>query len=171
MDFKELVKARYSVRKFSDRQIEKETLDTILEAGRLAPTAKNLQPQRIYVMQSEESLAKINELCPCIYGAKTVMLFTYDRDEDWKNALEDGVHSGQQDVSIVATHMMMQATDLGVGTLWINKFPNSETEKAFNLPKNERAVLLMAFGYMRDNCRPASLHTIRKPIEELVRII
>ncbi|MBR6287237.1 MAG: nitroreductase family protein [Bacteroidaceae bacterium] len=171
MDFKDLTKARYSVRKFSDKAVEKSVLDQILEAGRLAPTAKNLQPQRIYIMQSNEALEKINALCPCIYGAKTVFLFTYDKEEDWKNALEEGVHSGEQDVSIVATHMMMQATDLGVGTLWINKFPNSETEKAFNLPASERSVLLMAVGYERDDCRPASLHTIRKPIEELVRYL
>ena len=106
-----------------------------------------------------------------VYAATPYELFTYDKEEDWKNALEEGVHSGEQDVSIVATHMMMQATDLGVGTLWINKFPNSETEKAFNLPASERSVLLMAVGYERDDCRPASLHTIRKPIEELVRYL
>ncbi|MDE6102040.1 MAG: nitroreductase family protein, partial [Ruminococcus sp.] len=88
MDFMELAKTRYSVRKFDDRPIEKETLDIILEAGNVAPTGCNYQPQRIYVVQSEEKIAKLNELSKCIFGAKTVLLFTYNKDEEWKNPLE-----------------------------------------------------------------------------------
>lgn len=76
MNFMELAKRRYSVRKFTDKQVEQEKLDAILAAGNIAPTAKNLQPQRIYVLQSTESLAKLDTLTHCRYGAKTVLLFT-----------------------------------------------------------------------------------------------
>lgn len=106
MTFMELAKKRFSVRKFSDRAIEQEKLEQILTVGNIAPTAKNLQPQRIYVLQSEEALSKLDAQTHCRYGAKTVLLFTYDTDEEWKNPLEDSVHSGVEDVSIVATHMM-----------------------------------------------------------------
>ena len=93
MDFTELAQARYSVRKFSDKAMEPEVLILILEAGLLAPTAKNNQPQRIYVLQSKEALDKLDSLTHCRYGAGTVLLFTYNTDEDWKNPLEEGVHS------------------------------------------------------------------------------
>ena len=74
MEFKEVVKKRYSCKKFSNRQVGKPQLDAILEAGRLAPTAKNLQEQHVYVVQSPEILAKIDKATPCRYGAPTVLV-------------------------------------------------------------------------------------------------
>ena len=76
MSFLELAKERYSVRKFQDREIAQSDMDKILEAANIAPTGCNYQPQRIYVVKSEENLAKLNELCKCIFGAKTVLMFT-----------------------------------------------------------------------------------------------
>lgn len=171
MNFMELAKTRYSVRKFDDRPVEKETLDLILEAGNVAPTGCNYQPQRIYVVQSEEKIAKLNGLSKCIFGAKTVLLFTYNKDEDWKNPLENGVHSGVQDVSIVASHIMLEAWELGVGTCWVNYFANSRLEKELGLPENERAVLLMPMGYPAEDSVPLKLHEELKNIDETVRFI
>lgn len=171
MNFMELAKTRYSVRKFDGRPIEKNTLDLILEAGNVAPTGCNYQPQRIYVVQSEEKIAKLNELSKCIFGAKTVLLFTYNEDEDWKNPLENGVHSGVQDVSIVASHIMLEAWELGVGTCWVNYFANSRLEKELGLPENERAVLLMPMGYPSEDSTPLKLHEELKNIDETVRYI
>lgn len=171
MDFLTLAKERYSVRKFSDRPVEKEKLDLILEAGNVAPTAKNLQPQRIYVLQSEEALKKMNELSPCVFGAKTVLVFTYNTDEEWQNPLEAGIRSGVEDVSIVASHIMMEAADLGLGTCWCNFFPNSKLEEAFDLPKNEKSVLFMPLGYIADNCVPSANHSAKKDIDDIVKYI
>ena len=80
MEFKQVVKDRYSCKKFSSRKVDKETLETILEAGRVAPTAKNLQEQRIYVAESEEALAKIDNATPCRYGAPTVLVVAFDKN-------------------------------------------------------------------------------------------
>ena len=170
MNFSELAKTRYSVRKFADRPIEQEKLDLILEAGNVAPTGCNNQPQRIYVVRSEENIAKLNELCRCIFGAKTVLIFTYNTDEDWKSPLEEGVRSGVQDVSIVATHIMLEAWELGIGTCWVNYFANSKLEAALGLPQNERSVLLMPIGYPADDSAPAeNLHSVCKSIDKTVR--
>lgn len=172
MRFLELAKSRYSVRKFADKPIEQEKLDIILEAGNVAPTGCNYQPQRIYVVQSEKNIAKLNELSKCIFGAKTVLLFTYDSNEDWKNPLESGVHSGVQDVSIVASHIMLAAWDLGIGTCWVNYFANTKLEKELRLPENERAVLLMPIGYPAEDSLPIEkLHSVYKNIDETVRFI
>lgn len=172
MKFSDLAKERYSVRKFSERQIEREQLDLILKVGNIAPTGHNNQPQRIYVVQSEENIAKLNKLSRCIFSAKTVLLFTYNTDEDWKNPLENGVHSGIQDVSIVATHIMLEAWELGIGTCWVNYFPNSKLEKELCLPQNERAVLLMPMGYPAVDAKPLeSMHGVCKNISETVRFM
>ena len=168
MDFMDLAQARFSVREYSDRPVEKEKLERILEAGRMAPTAKNQQPQKIYVLQSEDALKKLSTLTHCAYGAKTVLLFTYNQEQDWKNPLEDGVHSGVEDVSIVATYIMLQAIELGVYTTWCNYFSNSELEKTFQLPENEKSVLIMPIGYKADNAEPAPAHTASKEFDEIV---
>ncbi len=171
MNFLELCKKRYTVRKFSSRRVEQEKLDLMLEAGNTAPTAKNQQPHKIYVLQSEQALAKIDELTACRYGAPIVLLFTYDETKEWKNPFEPAIHSGVEDVSIVATHIMLQATELEVGTAWINLFANSKIEKAFDLPTNEHAVLLMCVGYKAKDAEPFPNHTNKKSLDEIVKYI
>ena len=101
MDFKEVVKNRYSCKKYSDRQVEAEKLDPILAAGRLAPTAKNLQEQHVYVVQSPEELAKIDGVTPCRYGAPTVLVVAFDKNNvfTYPGGKRD---SGVEDATIVA---------------------------------------------------------------------
>jgi len=171
MDFMELAQKRYSVRKFADRPVEAEKLAQILAAGRIAPTAKNQQPQRIYVLQSAAAMAKLAELSPCVYGAPLALVFTYDRDEEWQNPYEEGVHSGVEDVSIVATHVMLQATELGLGTCWCNMFPNSKLEEALGLPKNERSVLFLLVGYAAPDAAPAPRHEECKDLATTVKYL
>ena len=93
MGFLELAKARYSVRKFSSRPVEQEKLDRIIEAAMIAPTGKNNQAWRCYVLRSDEAMEKINGLSRCIFGAPMVLLFTYDTQEEWHSPLEEGIHS------------------------------------------------------------------------------
>lgn len=78
MNFTELAKKRFSVRNYSNKPVEADKLKEILETSMLAPTAKNQQPQRIYVLQSKEALDKLDKLTHCRYGATTVLLFTYN---------------------------------------------------------------------------------------------
>ncbi len=169
MTFIELAKRRMSVRKFSDRLVEQDKLEQILEAGNIAPTAKNNQPQRIYVVQTPEVVKAISDVTPCVYGARTVLVFTYNIDEEWKNPMEPEIHSGVEDVSIVATHMMLEAAELGVDTIWVNLFPNSKLEEVLGLPKNERTVLIMPIGYRADNCPNSPNHNKRKALGEIVK--
>ena len=170
MDFIELAKKRYSVRNFSTRPIEDEKLNAVLEAGNIAPTAKNQQPQRIYVIKSPENLEKVRRLTRCHYGAPAVLLIAYDKNEEWQNPLEEGVHSGVEDVSIVATHIMLRAAELELGTVWVNMFSPSETRKEFGISENEVPVLLMPIGYPTDNDAPAPGHTNCKPLSDTVKM-
>jgi len=171
MNYPELIRARYSVRSYRETPIEPEKLEKVLEAGRLAPTAANFQPIRIYVLQSAEALEKIRSLTRCAFNAPTVLLIAYDADAQWSSPLEAGIASGQQDASIVATHMMLMARELGLGSCWVNFFPNTETAHAFGLPENEKPVLLMPMGYPAADAAPAPRHFESKPLAELVRYL
>ena len=171
MEFTSLIRERFSVRDYADKPIEEEKLQAILEAGRIAPTAANKQPQRVYVIRSSKGLEKIRSITRCAFNAPAVLLFTYDEEEQWKSPLEPGFTSGHQDVSIVATHMMLAAWDLGIGSCWVNFFPNSETVKAFGLPETEKAVLLLPIGYPAEGAKPAPMHSKKKDMDQLVKYL
>jgi nitroreductase len=168
VDFLSLAKNRFSVRNYSEKQIEKEKLDKILEAALIAPTAKNQQSPRIYVIQSEEGLAKIRSLSRCAYNAPTVMIIAYEESEQYYNEMEKNISSGQQDASIVATHMMLEAAELGIGSVWVDVFPNTKTAEAFGLPKSVKPVCLMPMGYAAEGAKPSPMHDSYRPLEEMV---
>ena len=167
MEFKEVVKKRYSCKKFSNRQVGKPQLDAILEAGRLAPTAKNLQEQHVYVVQSPEILAKIDKATPCRYGAPTVLVVAFDKDNvfTYPGGKRD---SGVEDATIVATHMILAASDEGVESCWINFFDPENIAKELGLPKNEEVLMLLDLGYAAEGAGPLVNHENRKPVSETV---
>lgn len=168
MEFDVLIKERYSVRKYAEKLIEPEKLQAVLEAGMLAPTGVNAQPQRIYVLSSEEAIAKIRSLTKMAFNAPTVLLITLCKDEQWVNPLEEGYAAGVQDVSIVASHMMLKAADIGLGTCWVNYFAPSKVKEAFSVPENEEVILLMPIGYPAENSHPSSKHLASKRVEDVI---
>lgn len=101
MEFTQVVQNRYSCKKFDGRPVEKTQLEAILEAGRRAPTAKNLQEQRIYVIQSQTLLAKLDQVTPCRYNASTVVVVAFDKNNvfTYPGGQRD---SGVEDATIVA---------------------------------------------------------------------
>ena len=167
MDYMETIKSRYSCKRYSDKQISKEQLDAILEAGRIAPTAKNLQEQRIYVVKSEEGIAKVDSVTPCRYGAPTVLVVAYDKSQTY--TYQGGIYNaGAEDATIVATHMILAARAVGVDSCWLNRFNPDEVAKAFNLPENEVVVMLMDLGFAAEGVEPLPNHSNRKKLEETV---
>ena len=167
MEFKEVIKARYSCKKYSDRQVEKASLDAILSAGRLAPTAKNLQEQHVYVLQGQDSLAKIDAVTPCRYGAPTVLVVAFDKNNvfTYPGGKRD---SGVEDATIVATHMILAAADEGVDSCWINFFDPEKLAEALGLPENEEILMVMDLGYAAEGTGPLQNHTSRKELNETV---
>ena len=136
MEFGKVVRKRYACKKYSSKKVEREKLEAVLEAGRLAPTAKNLQEQHIYVLESQEALDKFDIETPCRYGAKTVIVVAFDKDNVYRypGGQRD---SGIEDASIVATHMMLAATDQGLNSCWINFLDPDKLAKALELPDAE----------------------------------
>lgn len=170
MNFTELAGKRYSCKKYDGRPVEREKLQQLLEAARLAPTAKNLQEQRIYVIESEEGLRKIDALTPCRYGASTVLLLAFDRDNvfHYPGGKRD---SGIEDASIVATHLLLAAADAGLESCWVNFFDPEKAAELFGLPENEEVLMLLDLGYAAEESGPLPNHGSRKPLSETVRYL
>ena len=167
MEFKEVVKNRYSCKKYTERQVEAEKLSAILNAGRLAPTAKNLQEQHVYVVQTPEALAKIDAVTPCRYGAPTVLVVAFDSKNvfTYPGGKRD---SGVEDATIVATHMILAAADEGVDSCWINFLDPEKLAEALGLPENEEVLMVMDLGYAAGGAGPLPNHGSRKPLDETV---
>ena len=167
MEFREVIKNRYSCKKFSGDKVAPEKIEAILEAGRVAPTAKNLQEQHVYVVQSEEMLAKIDVLTPCRYNAPTVLVVAFDKNNVFTYPGEKR-DSGVEDATIVATHMILAAEDEGVDSCWVNFFDPDKAAEALGLPENEEVLMLMDLGYAAEGAGPLPNHDSRKPLEETV---
>lgn len=167
MDFLELAKNRYSCRAFSDKEIEQEKIDKILEAARLAPTGRNSQSQRILVLTDKEQLSKLNGCTKYGWNAPLVMIVCYDKNESWKRTY-DNYDGGTVDTSIVTTQMMLEVTNLGLGATWVGAFDPLKAREIYNVPENYEIVAILPIGYPSEDAHPSKLHDDRKPIEEFV---
>ena len=171
MTFQELAHARYSVRSFQDRPIAEEHLNLILEAGRVAPTACNFQPQKIYVAKSPEAREKLASVCRCTFGAPVILVVCYDRERDWKNKLMPGYESGETDAAIVCTHMMLQAFELGIGSCWVGYFNPKTVAETLGLPGNITVSALLPMGYPAEDAKPLPLHSQFRDLADMVEEI
>ena len=168
MDFEELVAdKRFSCRSFEQRSIEKPDMDKILEAGRIAPTAGNFQPQRVIVINTPEGMQKLSQCTHFTYGAPAALIVCYDESEVWVRNY-DGKNSGDVDASIVTTQMMLQAAELSIGTCWIGHFDPWKIKELFSIPENVVPVAILDMGYPDEKGQPHPVHWKRKALNETV---
>lgn len=165
MDFLELAKNRYSCRYFSNKKVEQEKIDKILEAARLAPTGRNSQSQRILVLTDETELGKLSGCTPYGWNAPLVFVICYDKNESWRRSA-DNFEGASQDICIVTTHMMLEVADLGLGSTWVGAFDPVQAKKIYNIPENYELAAILPVGYPSEETHPSKLHSDRKPIEE-----
>lgn len=165
MEFNDVIRKRYATRKFKDDCVEEEILNKILIAGNLAPTAKNNQPQKIYVVKSKEGLEKIDKATMCRYNAPVCLLVCSNKNIAFS---KNGHSTYEIDASIVATHMMLEATNLGVDNIWIELFDRDIIKEEFNIGCNIEPIVIIPLGYKTDDYSGSSLHEIRKDLNEIV---
>lgn len=165
MDFLELAKNRYSCRKFSDTKVERELILKILECGRIAPSAKNLQPTKVLVIRSEENIEKLKKATKCTFGAKNIFVVMYDKTISWKRS-NDNMDEGILDASINATHLMLAIESFGLGTTWVGMFDKEVLRQEFNISENYEIVCLLPFGYKSEDSKPIEMHFNRKEMNE-----
>lgn len=167
MNFLDNAKKRYSVRSYKSQKVEQEKLDLILEAARVAPTAANLQPVRLIVVQEKEGLAKI-EKAANIYNAPLAVIVCADHSTAWTRPF-DKKQTGDIDASILTDHMMLQASELGLGTVWVCYFKPDILSQEFNLSENLEPVNILVIGYADEEPADPDRHgKTRIPLDTLV---
>ena len=168
MNFLDLAKKRYSVRKFTNQIPEKEKLMKVLEAGRIAPSAVNYQPWHFVVITEKEALENIYPVYHRNWfnAAPVVIVICGDHDKSWKRS--DGKDFCDIDVSIAVDHITLEAAELGLGTCWVCNFDKQKCIQALNLPNNIEAVVILPLGYPADEVDVNRHETKRKKIEEIV---
>jgi len=167
MDFLTLARTRYSVRKYQSRPVEPEKLERILTAAQVAPTAANIQPVRLLVIESKEGKAKLATVANT-FSAPLVIVVCVDTKAAWHRPM-DGWSAEAVDASILTDHMMLEATDLGLGSLWVCYFHADKLRDAFNLPDGIDPVNILAIGYADTKPLDPMRHTTtRKGLSETV---
>ncbi len=165
--FMQILASRYSCHSFSKVPVSESKLEMILEAGRLAPSAMNLQPTRIWVVKSEEALERLHSVHPC-YGAPVVLIVGCRNEDAWVRE-SDGVNAAKTDAAIVLTHLMLTATDAGLANMWIWDFDPRKIREILPETREHGIYGLLAIGHPAGGeGKPTDLHSVRKPIEELV---
>ena len=159
MDFLELASKRYSVRRYSARPVEQEKIDAVLKAAALAPTGCNYQPQRIMLADDPAVLDKIRKCTSYQFGAPLTLVICYDRNACWINP--EGEPIGAIDASIVTTHILLEAAELGLGTCWVACFDRARLCEELDIPEDLVPVALLPMGYPAEDAKPSHLHQHR----------
>ena len=165
MDFLNLSRQRYSVRAYKSAAVEEDKLQQVLDAARLAPTAANRQPIQIIVMHTAGRQAELNRLyhrewfsqAPLILGMCALSASAWVR--------RDGKNYADVDATIAMDHLILAATDLGLGTCWVAAFDPAAAREILRLPDGVELIAFTPLGYPADQLRPKE----RKPLAELVR--
>lgn len=169
MNFKDLVLKRYSVRQYKDVPVEREKLDMVLEAGRMAPSAVNYQPWQFIVVRDPEILAKLHGCYSREWfkAAPVVIVVCGDHSEGWHRT-SDGKDHTDIDVAIAVDHMTLQAVELGLGTCWVCNFNPFLSKDVLNLPDHLEAIAMLPIGYPSDNDVLSSKSKSRKPLSQIL---
>jgi nitroreductase len=167
MSFHDLSAQRYSVRDFAPTPVEEEKLQAILATGRLAPTACNNQPQQIFVAESQQALDALRAITPCVFNAPVVLVLAARESEAWVNPFSQH-NSAETDISIVGTHMMLQAAELGLGSTWVQWADLAAVKEKLALPEDVTVYSLLNLGYPSEKAEPAPQHTQKKELQETV---
>ena len=164
MDVMEAIRTRRSVRAYQDKTIEEEKLQSVLEAGRMAPSAKNMQEWKFVVVKDPGTRAKLAEAAkgqqfvaqaPVVIAACAV---------DTEYVMTSGNKASLIDLAIAVDHMTLKAVEEGLGTCWIGAFHQDQAKEILGVPDSANIVALLPMGYPGDEPKPKS----RKLMAEIV---
>lgn len=168
MEFLELAKARYSCRKFSEQPVEEEKLAKILEAANLAPTATNAQNFKIWVVRTPENLQKVRETSNFTFGASTIIVVGGDESVLRKtDAKDDFLNYATVNGCIVATHIILEAADIGLASTWVGLVDRVKLKEFFPEMAAYTIIGIIPVGYPAPDAKPHKWHTTRKGVDAL----
>lgn len=171
MNVIELIRSRESIRSFDpERPVSQDVLMQIAEAGRLAPSAANLQPWRFIFASSCDALQAVRSIYPRTWFADAphVLIVVGNKDAAWKR--QDGYNSLETDLAIAMDHMILAATNFGVATCWVGNFDYEQLRNILQLSENEIVYALTPLGYPKTDFE-AKAKITRKSLDQIVKFI
>ena len=172
MEYTDVIESRESIRNYdSGRPVSKETLEKILNAGRVAPSACNYQPWKFLVISSPELLEKVKACYnrPWFKEAPCILVIIGLKDKAWIRSY-DGYNSIETDIAIAMTHIILAAENEGVGTCWIEAYNPAMLKEALNIKDNQLIFGITPLGYQKPGFIKAS-NKIRKPLADIVEFL
>ncbi len=169
MNFLELAKERYSLRNYSSKSVEKEKLEYVLEAARIAPSAVNFQPWEFVVVIQPEMMQKVQGCYhrDWINTANTCIIILGNHEQAWKR--RDGKDFTDVDASIAIDHITLAATEQGLGTCWVCNFDAQKLKEVLELPAHIEPIAMLPIGYADEGA--VIPEKKRKNLNEIVRWI
>ena len=163
MDFYDVVRRRRSIRAYRDTPVEKEKLERVLDAARVAPTAANRQPIHFYVVREKETRRRLLEAYSQEWfaGAPVIICACARPSQAWSRM--DGKSYADVDATIAMDHLILAATAEGLGTCWIGAFNPERLREVLDIPADLEPVALTPLGYPATKPAP----TPRKPLDEI----
>lgn len=172
MDFEKIIKQRYSVRDFKDEFISSKDINYIFEYARLAPSAKNAQPYKAYLIQNSDIISNLKETTKSLYNAKNVLVITGLKNEAWINKRRGNLSICDIDVGIFASYIMLAAWNIGIGSCIVGMFDDKDLAKYIRINDDEEFTLMMILGYISDESSPSEkYHFTRKNTSDFLEII
>ena len=164
MNFQELIRVRRSLRGYKPDPIDEDVLQRVLGAGRIAPTAANLQPFHLIVVTEPETRARMKAVYArdWFHTAPLILVGCVDPAKAWQRG--DGFNAAEMDLAIVMDHIILAATEEGLGTCWICAFDEAKTKDILGIPDEVRVLAMTPLGYPDAQPRPFA----RKPLADLV---
>jgi nitroreductase len=171
MTFLDLARRRYSVRSYRPDPVPDDLLATVLEAGRLAPTAANRQPIRILVVHTAGREAELRRIYDrdWFVEAPLILCVCAVPGDAWRRTMYDGRSHADVDATIVMDHLVLAAADLGLGTCWIAAFDPAAAQEVLGIPPEGEPMLVTPLGFPAADAAPPARHAERRPLDEIVR--
>lgn len=155
---------RRSIRKYEDRKIEKEILDKILEAGRLAPSASNRQDWKFIMVTEPDLLKKVAAAMPQDFGQDAAAILIGCGKNDNTDLMRCDQPKAPMDLSIATSYMQLVAWEEGIGSCWVGSFYTEPVREALNIPEDMTPITLTTLGYPAENPKARE----RKSSEEVI---
>ncbi len=170
MDLLSLSKARYSCRKISDKPVEQEKIDRIIATAISAPTAKNLQPYKLWLLKSEEALENFKQACHFTFGAKILIVVGAKPSDAFVRPF-DGHNFADIDAAIIATHIMLAVEAEGLNSTWVGYIDTPKLKELFPQMSEYEIVAAFPIGYAADDAKPSPRHFERRSVEQAVEVL
>lgn len=166
----EIAQRRYSCRKYMPENIQLETLLLLVEAGRVAPSAVNYQPWHFILIPTNNDVVSLSEAYPREWFklAPAAIVICADHSLSWKRA--DGKDHADIDIAVTTDHIVLRATEMGIGTCWVCNFDMIKCKTILQLPDHIEPVVIIPLGIPADEVDIDRHNTKRKSLSDIVSV-